>query len=145
MDQVAVPLFEEMQARVANPGPFFEMAGDRVLFPAFQENILTAGHGTWAPLAPVTVAEKIRVGSSTPNDPLLRFGGLIGSLQRGAPDNVFRMEGNQAEFGTSREYAIYHQAYGPRRKLPERAFIAIDDADFEDLKSLLGRWVLGLE
>lgn len=136
-------LFDDMWGRLSDSQQVrrvLSSMGDAVL-DAMTLNIATAGHGSWPPLAPSTIAEKQRHGY--PLEPLIRTWRLSQSLNEGGMDNVFDLTDTTVEVGTSTPYAIYHTGAGPRQHLPERDFSALMPSDWDTVQSTFDTWLEG--
>jgi hypothetical protein len=115
----------------------------------------SGGGGTWAPLSPFTIADRLRSGFGdtsrqlfsafnaqhrlasgfgASNHPpasaalpiLIRSGRLYGSLQEGGPEHIEEVLPDGIRKGTGVFYAAYHQAGGGR--LPQREILVPPDA-----------------
>lgn len=132
---------------------FFQLAGDvnvkslreplkrtiqQVVAPALQENFDSSGHGTWEPLADVTLAMKGRKGQ--PSNPLI----ATGKLRRKAGQlNVWTINGPAGEATLDQlsdvEYGYVHQ-FGSTT-IPQREWAALTSADIEKVEEVFGRWL----
>jgi hypothetical protein len=129
-DDVADKLFDSGQIRRV-----LSSMGEAVL-DAMVLNIATKGHGTWASLAPSTIAEKRRGGY--PLEPLIRTWHMSQSLNRGGADNVFDVTDTTVEVGTRTSYAQYH-AFGQGRM--HRDFSEMLPSDWDNVGKALDAWI----
>ncbi len=100
--------------------PEFRQVGS-LLKKTFRDNFNTAGNdlgAAWQPLSPRTIREKIRQG--WPLDILIRTNRMKNSF-RDRVSNLFVVVDNTAP------YFPYHQSNKPRRKLPRRIMMRIDN------------------
>jgi phage gpG-like protein len=116
----------------------FEALGDEFLL-IEQEQFLAEGYGDWPALKPSYLARKQRLYG---NQTILRATDrLFESLTiRGAADNVWRIEQQQAEFGTSTPYAIWHQR--GTGFMPARPVISLREQDNRRLMRVVQRHLI---
>jgi phage gpG-like protein len=96
-----------------------------ILIEQVDENFATAGHGTWPPLAPATLAR--RRGGGAGAQILVDTGRLAASVNAANIDT-----GNDyIEVFSNVKYAKYHVSSEPRTKVPLRDFLAIDMPKFQ--------------
>ena len=95
-----------------------------ILVEQVDENFATAGHGTWAPLAPSTLARRRKKGAGA--QILVDTGRLAASINQGNTE----VTGNSIEVFTNVKYAKYHVSPEARHKIPLRDFFAIDMPHF---------------
>jgi phage gpG-like protein len=132
-------VLDDMAARCQDLTPAFEVIADQVVFPSIREQFYTSGHGGWAPLRPRTILDKMAGGY--PLIPEIRTRRLLGSFQRGAPENIFEVNGNTATMGTTVPYAAEQQYGDPTRRLPARPFVVVTDKDISDMRAMLGNYI----
>lgn len=129
-----------IQERVANPQPALETVANLLeahVAKTFATEGAHSGH-VWPPLAPSTVKARTRrwgyyrqapTGGAGPTNPILVWRGhLRGSFRRGHPAHVRVVSPSGLTWGSSVDYAIYHQSTRPRIRLPRRAPVAFRDA-----------------
>lgn len=103
----------------------------QVMLASIDENFSAQGRPfPWAPLSPGYLRRKMRQGYS-PNI-LQRTGRMMSSI-------VGVASKDRLEIGTAIPYAPFHQ-FGTRT-MPMRKFLAFQDADLEDIKFLIQRYV----
>jgi phage gpG-like protein len=92
----------------------------------------------WRPLAPATVADKMRLGY--PKDTLIRTGALRDSLSR-RPLGIERLRPHDLEAGTNTNYAHFHQ-HGTS-KMPARVLVNAEQVKREGVAtSALINWIV---
>jgi phage gpG-like protein len=114
-------LFAEINARMTSYQSVWGQA-KQYLSAAHSANFASSGLpvGGWAPLQPETAAWK--AGEGFPPVPLIRTGELFRSVAAASgPPNEMRPKSMQ--FGTSVDYAKFHQYGAPRANLPKRQII----------------------
>lgn len=114
-------LFAEINARTTTYQPVWGKA-KQYLRAAHAANFASNGLpvGGWAPLQPETAAWKAAEGY--PLAPLVQTGELFRSVAAGSgPPNEMRPKSMQ--FGTSVDYAKFHQYGAPRAHLPKRQIV----------------------
>lgn len=121
--------------------PAFRAMVTDVLEPAVIEQFETAGHGTWAELAPSTIKRK---GHDTI---LFETGGLYRSFLTGGADHVEEITRDQLRWGSSLARALFHQTgtgsgfqqafKGPGRGVPMRKILQFTDGMRRALRSVL--------
>ncbi len=134
-------LFAELERRLTDPASqerVLRKLGGQVLG-AWRENILTSGHGTFAPLADRTLSEKIAGGY--PLIPLIRERHLLGSLAEGGENNVFEVRDGEIVVGTGDLKAGWHKS-GTER-MPARDFTELRPEDLGLMADTTAAWVRG--
>lgn len=121
--------------------PAFRAMVDEVLEPGVEEQFSTAGHGTWASLAPETVKQK---GHDTI---LFDTGRLFRSFQRGGADHVEEIDRQSLRWGSRVPHALFHQtgtgsgfqqvAKSPGRGMPMRKILELSNAQKRTMRSIL--------
>lgn len=121
--------------------PAFRTMRDEVLEPGVQEQFGTSGHGTWAALAPSTVARK---GNSMI---LIETGEMLGSFRTGGSGNVNEIGEQHFRWGSSLMRALFHQtgtgsgfqrlAKGSGRGMPMRKILQLDDDQRRRMRSIM--------
>ena len=134
-------LFADLERRLTDPASqerVLRKLGNQVL-DAWRENILTSGHGTFAPLSDRTLREKIAGGY--PLIPLIRERHLLGSMAEGGENNVFDVRAGEIVVGTGDPKAGWHKS-GTER-MPARDFSELRAEDLGLMADTTARWVRG--
>jgi phage gpG-like protein len=131
------------EAGLRDWSPAFQDMVTDVLEPAVSEQFTTQGHGTWAELAPSTVARK---GHSII---LQESGRLEHSFHRGGADHVEMISRTRLTWGSSVPYGLFHQtgtgsgfqrrAKGAGRGVPMRKILELTDTNKRAMRSRMVR------
>lgn len=127
----------DMKARANNLIPAWD---ELLTWWAQQNRAHFAGRGErwrtpWPPLAPATIAEKIRLGY--PTDPLVRTGRMRSQLVA-RPLGFERLDQTSVIAGTRLERAVFHQRgtkYMPRRQLVNARQVTAEQAATSAVRS----------
>lgn len=114
--------------------PEFQKVGG-LLKKTFRDNFSSEGAligERWAPLKPATLLQKQRLGY--PPDILIRTQRMKNSFQD-RPTNLF------VEISNTAPWFIYHQSNKPRRKLPRRVMMRIDNRRKEEIVKIFQKAV----
>lgn len=113
---------------ISDLSPAWERVG-MALLADFAQNFAQEGGlfgriSAWAPLAPGTVRERVRLGYGGAHPILYRTGQLAQSTsQRGTPGNIFDVQPMRLTVGTATPYAQFHQQGTSR--MPARRIIGL--------------------
>jgi phage gpG-like protein len=123
--------------------PGFRAMVAEVLEPAVEEQFQTAGHGTWAQLAPSTIKRK---GHDTI---LFDTGGMFRSFQTGGANHIEEITRDRLLWGSGLSRSLFHQTgtgagfqqiiKGAGRGMPMRKIIALDETKKRAMRSILVR------
>lgn len=117
----------------------FELVGEDVR-KFTNERFDNEGYGDWPPLAPSTIARKIRL-YGNPKTILKASESLVDSLTiKGAAGNVTRIFPTLAEFGTSIFYAIFHQTGTSR--MPAREIFLLREEEKRQVVRTIQRYLI---
>lgn len=121
--------------------PAFRVMAEEVLQPSVMRQFDSEGHGTWAQLAPSTIARK---GHSII---LFETGELKGSFRRGGTGHVEDIDRQSMRWGTRIPHALFHQTgtgasfqssvRRPGRGLPMRKMIDLSGAEKRTMRSIM--------
>lgn len=136
-------LSRELRRRQANleaPNPAWSEVSRHIAREVRKQFTTRGAHfGTpWAPLAPATIAAKIRGG--WPRQPLVRTGKLKRDFTS-SPLDIEDFRGNVAVFGASSDVAGY-QHYGTRT-IPARVILKVTPQLRQEIRNILERHING--
>lgn len=97
--------------------------------------------GSWAPLAPSTVARKAAAGL----DPRILHATLElrKSLSESSDGNhVYRPTPDGAFMGSAVPYGVFHQSREPRHRLPRRPPVSLSEEDKVEWIKIVQRWLV---
>lgn len=120
--------------------PAFRVMAAEVLAPSVQAQFDTHGHGTWAQLAPSTIARK---GNSII---LIESGRLMGSFRKGGEGHVEDIDRQSMRWGTRVPHALFHQtgtganfqqSVRSGRGLPMRKILNLSSGERRTMRSIM--------